>query len=427
MKKIIVPVLLTIFLFSACYNEFDLGLDILPEGDLTQLKSFDTVTVLGKTVLSEHVRTSMPQYLFLGRYEDPIFGTTEAGFIAQMYLIDYPGFPDDIVLDSICISMKLPEGEDDVYYGNPFSPVKVKVYRITDSLSASDPYYSDFQPDVNSYTLVGDNNLYYNPSDSTVSIRLSDEFGQYLIDNEDEIFYSYGTFFHQIIRGFYFEPYEGNGAIFKIEANKDRYHSKFKLIMYYHTESRPDTQYVFDEVQVNQLSVKFNLFKHDYTNAVFYDQLQSDDFNNENTYLQGLAGTKVELKFPYVQNLKNSNIAITKAEIVFKVPKESIGTFEPVPEIGIMGKDTAGVEIFFQDFIEPVSNKYTGAKLENYNEYRLNVTRFVEGLISGAYDDLHIYLVDVNTSSDFKRSVISTSLNQETPLKLVIFYTDLPN
>ncbi len=427
-SKLLIFSLFSILSFS-CYNKFTIGLDLLPKEDLTSMQIIDTITIVGRTVESEPVRTDQPSALLIGRYEDPYFGTTSAGFVVQMLLIDYPGFPDDIVLDSICFKLPLYYSKDDkdAYYGDPFSPVRVHVYRISNELNSSDKHYSNEVVDTSGYTLIGDEVIRFSPSDSMLTIKLSNDFGQYLIDNEDDIFYSYGTYFHQIIKGFYFEPYQGNGAIYKVDINKDRWHTKFKMVMYYHTESKPDSERIFNGVQGNNLSLRYNVYKHDYTNAAFYQQLQNpDDYNNTMIFLQGMGGTKAKIKFPYIKNLRKKNFVINKAELIFKIPEQTIGKYPPISEIALMGKDTAGNEVFFQDFIEPVSNSYIGAKLENYNEYRLNVTRFIQAVINGNYDNIDFYIVNKTSSTDFKRTVLSTSLNTSEPMKLVIFYTKLP-
>ena len=83
----ITGVLIFLGLVSACENDPDpIGLSIQPLSDKPPVFYFDTTTVASFTLLVDSVSSEKPQYSLLGNNIDPVFGSTDAGFLTQLTL-----------------------------------------------------------------------------------------------------------------------------------------------------------------------------------------------------------------------------------------------------------------------------------------------------------------------------------------------------
>lgn len=419
---------------SGCDDKFDIGENIVPNSDFLNTQITDTVEIFMYTEKAPRERTDNPLYLLLGSYTDPVFGLSESSFITQVLQATYPNFDETTVLDSICLV--LPLVQDDYYYGESDFSLNLSVYKVTDTLFTSKYYYSDANPDdYTSYEELGSGDakltnieyIKYLDDEQTqidtmydtlaISLRLDDSFGQELLDNNED-FFSYGKF-TEIFKGIYVKNNTTNSAIYKIDYNVPSTTSNFGMVIFYKNEGDTESQkYV---LPINSSSARFNIYNHDYSTSLFYDQLQNPGtIVDDVAYIQSMAGTTVRMEIPGLKNF--DSVVVQKAELIIKnAPTTVYGDFDPLEKIWFAGYDTTGTIVYFNDFL---SSSYEGAEIDSDDSYSFFVTRIVQDLIAGIYDDqeFSIYLTELNAGEDFKRSVITTGQNQE-PSKLVITYT----
>jgi hypothetical protein len=157
--------------------------DVLPEGEMIKGLNYDGHELLTKNVMRESVRTSDASYGIIGKFNDPEFGSSEAGFLTDFSLGSQVKFKPDSIL-----GISLTTGNDTVYkkaeeitfyqfnnngdarfpydewivdslvlnlqyqfnnwYGDMLHEQKVNIYELTTTLgSVSKEYYSDHDVD----------------------------------------------------------------------------------------------------------------------------------------------------------------------------------------------------------------------------------------------------------------------------------------
>lgn len=429
-KHIFIVLLLSFFAFS-CEESFKIGADFLPTGDFLDIQITDTVEVFLTTELTEKIRTDNSGSLLVGKYNDPYFGSTQAGFITQVLENTYPNFPDGIILDSICLQFQL--YENDGVYGDSTPPFDFTVYEVTQTLSnlSTQYYYSNESPEnYTNFDILGTGtaNIYYfeekDKDKKTIiykgmSLKLNNSFGQRLIDDDDRYFYSYGTNFSEIFKGIYVESNSNNQAIYKIRTTITSDSSDFGMIMYYHTDSSTTPQTYI--MLINTSSARFNLFEHDYTNVPFVNNDKT--IRDSLVYLQSMAGTVLKFEAPGLKNFEN--IVINKAELLLPVAPNTYDNFKPIDYLWFAAYDTADNIVYFEDF---AGSSYQGADLTDNNTYSFYITRIVQDLIQNIYQNLpfELYITNLASSVDFKRSII-TNGNHSKPTKLIITYSKYKN
>lgn len=147
-----------------------------------------------------------------------------------------------------------------------------------------------------------------------LTIKLDNEkVGKYIVSGTKKDFSS-GTDFINFFKGFYVNTDDvasGQGAIYGFNV----YRSFMMLYYKDHTtlSSGKDTIYSSRvKFPITDNSARFNLPK--------FTPLKGEELKNENIYLQGIHGTKVKVKMPFLDEWKNKeSISINKAELVFKV------------------------------------------------------------------------------------------------------------
>ncbi len=420
--------LLPVILFSlfSCNENYNLGLNILPNDDNVNINIIDTVQVNLTTEKAFPMISNNPTNLIIGKYNDPVFGISEASFMTQFRETSYPTWGDSAIYDSV--SLILPLAFNDYYYGdNKDTHINLSVYKVTDTINHI--YKTDQNPDeLTNYELIGQGNAYkkYFFADTTsepdtlaLILPLNYSFGYTMVTNSLDYFENTVSYFHNIFKGIYVKNNSENPGLYRINTNTNKENSHFGLVFYYHFAhtSAKVRQYC---VSLSTSCSRFNMFSHDYTNATFNNELSdsTNTSNNEFAYLQSMAGTVVKFSAPGLLNL--DSIVINKAILIFKTVQNDNN--KPLNEIWLAGLDSINTIIKFQDFY---SNSYQGALLED-NEYKFNVTRIIQGYINGVYNSNYFdfYLMDLSGASSFERSII-TNKNNSNPPRIVITYSKI--
>jgi hypothetical protein len=413
---------------SACDKNFELGGNILPSDDFLDIQITDTVAVKLYTENSPHLITSSPQYLLIGNYEDPDFGTTSASFFLQLSQYSYPDWGDSVIFDSICLG--LPLAEDPYKYGGTNQPLELQVLEVSDTLKQI-YYYSDENP--NDYTdgnVIGQGlTSYFTAYDTDTSatenkdtlgllVRLSDSLGQEFIDNADAYFFNYSERFYNIFFGIYVKATNDNFGIYKIRNSVNTKTKNFGLIIFYHFPNSPSEsrRFVIPFVSSN---VKFNIFSHDYSNSDFPEiEDTTTQLLRDKAYLQAMSGTVIRLEAPGLANL--DSIIINKAELILKVEENS--QYPENDQLWFVGYDTTKSLVYFDDFNY---NTYQGATLYS-NEYHFIITRIIQEEINNFYkkNGIKLYITDLNSNFNFQRCIINNGVGlNSSPTKLIITYT----
>lgn len=435
------PLLFIVFGFSSCKKDpYTLGFSLLPPTDTLAASYSDTATIIAYSVIQDSIRTDKTSTNMLGSLYDPVFGVTTASFCSQVLLsTEDVNFGERPVLDSVVLMLKYAG-----IYGDSNALQRVKVFELDEDLSPDSVYYSNHK--VKYYnTLLADRTFKPNFKDSIdiygtkvpahLRINLSQHtnyFGnKILYAPPDALLNNAG--FVKFIKGLYIEssPVNSGGALLSFNMSS----ALTNLIIYYHHEDGEDSLgYSF---LMNQYCARINTFDHNNYNEAL-PEVKNQILNNDTAggknllFLQGLAGTKVKIRIPFIKDYsKSQKIAINNAILILK-NFETDTTLSPPPQLYIVQEDSAGHLYYLFDYQEGAA--YSGGKyLASDRSYRFRITRHVQKLIldEAPNNDLYILINNPSASSLAPNRLIGSGTEPQPPaitadkLQLQIIYTKI--
>jgi hypothetical protein len=146
--------------------------------------------------------------------------------------------------------------------------------------------------------------------------------------------------------------------------------------------------------------------------TAFADSTSSRDL----IYFQGMAGTKVKIKFPYLKNLiaNLGPIVVNRAELVITPNPGSTIPFSQLPKLTMYRYDIARQLSYIQDanpndprFISP--STFGGYYSRSVNGYHFVITGYVQDLINGKAVDYGTYLAPVDTTNKSSVDIAATT------------------
>ena len=434
--------------FTSCNESSVVGLDVQPSNDLLNVgfedtTSINTRTVKGDSLITDETLISSGNVL-IGKYIDPVFGTSIASIYTQLRLptnIVATSFGTAPVCDSIIISL-IYEG---TAYGKKDKKLqKLNVYQLSESMSTASTYYSNSTLSKFSTDLTAADGYVFQPrtgsstSDSVtvlgvklkpqLRVPLDNAFGQLLLNNQGTGNIATNTDFQNFFKGVYITtentstlPGEGNILHFKFGESK--------VTLYYHNSTTDSLKYDFNLGSV----ARFNHFEHDYAGASsdLTNQFSTPSQTQNNTvYVQSMAGAKTKIEFPHLMNwLKNGMIGVNKAELVISVDTTvstyMIDTFAAPAALILFGINDDGTTYAIPDAFEGAT--YFGGTLNSGAvQYRFNIARYIQQVLDGDRNNNGLYILASNGAVYGNRAVISGGQSTSArPMKLNITYTKL--
>lgn len=432
--KFLCGALIASLLFASCKKDTsDIGLPLL--GDQLEGIFTDTMTVITHTKKNKPLKTGLPAAILCGNYYDPIFGTTSASFYAELApqnigtTVTFGATP---VIDSVVLSLTYKS-----YYGNP-APLNFKVFQVTDTINKGTLYYSTSVKPYNSIFPLANVILEPNTVDSVhadgktygpqLRIHLDKTLLSGLVNTSSGIYNSTDAF-RAVFPGIYVAAYQTNfsGARAIYSFNQSDPHSK--LTVYYHDQAVfPVVPETFD-FQMTATTGRFNHFDHDYTSAPnIQTQIADTDINQESVvYAQGLAGLQVKLQFPYLNQLKkDGKVAINEAEIIVKADPSTMDSYLSAPtSMVLVALDDTDGYLLTPDLQE--GGTYAGGTYDaTRHEYRFNIARYLQGVLTGAITDHGLMIIPSNGAIFANRVVLGGgAVNSPYRMRLKLTYTKL--
>lgn len=444
-KNLLAAFSLLAILFQSCIKEpSELGLEITPPGDKLDFQYCDTISVSAYSVLEDSIITSSLTTNLLGSIYDPVFGKTTASLYAQFRMSTSDNdFGTDPVVDSTVLKLQY-KG----YYGEIKTPQHFKVYELSEDLK----YYSDDDNTIKKYYYststvshysqpIADYRFTPRPNDSLtidgdvkaphLRIRLSNEFGQNILNADPDSFEEDSVFVKKVLKGICIisEPVNsyGKGAI--LSFNPTGTHSE--LVIYYHNSSDTST---FTLAIKSSYSPYFNHYEHygyQGAEALLRRQLRGDTLaGNDKLYIQAMGGVKVQIQFPDIRKMiKSGKIAINQAELVLKIADNHSPSpnkpFAPPSSLSlvhrIVRENQADTTQTMED--QEDGNDYFNGNLDANNEYRFRISTFIQSLLSdNPPTNKKLWLYSKNTAY---RTILNGAGNPDGKLKLELYYTPL--
>jgi hypothetical protein len=424
----LLTLLISLFILNSCHSDHNIG---LPADAATQLSGtlVDTSTVVVNTVTdagfltpgitpTDSIVTSGLAKTPMGLFRDPALGTVQSDIAVGLMLPGGTAYTlpsGSIVIDSAVLALKYADG----FYGDSLtSKYKVNVYQLG-SRPLAKTYYNttDFSKSLG--PLVGTQTFYARTHDSVkvyniisgypdtlwkvapqLRVPISKNFVSSILFNATSDQLGSNTVFQNNVKGLYItlDPTgtQGAGGTFMFNLNDS-------LKVYYHTINGTtiDTASVGMPLSSNHAAHIIRTPSAAVTSAL------ANNNPNDIIYLQGLAGLRAKISFPYIKNIlkqAGSNIVINRAELVITPVTGSTIPFKAQPKLTMYRYDLAHIPAEVQDAsttdgraggIGVFGGYYNHAK----NEYHFIITAYIEDLINGYSVDYGTYLATVDTTN----------------------------
>lgn len=444
----ILPLSLSLFLAS-CDESSVVGLDVQPENDLLNVGYQDTTTVYTRTFLGDSLNTDESLIStgigLIGKYRDPVFGTTTASMYTQVRIptnITSTTFGTSPVCDSVILSLVY---EGPVYGKFYRKEQKLNVYQLSEDIIQGNVYYSNQTVAKYPSDLTKSNGYVFKPSplDSVVvlgkklkpqeRIPLDDALGQLILNNQSTGSIANNTLFQSFFKGLYLTT-ENTVGLHVNEGNIINFRmGESKITVYYHNSNAVNNDSLFYDLPLGSVA-RFNHFEHDYS-AGSIDAALSAQINatpadtNPVVFVQGMAGVQTKITFPFLMNWVDKGlIAINKAELVINldttVSTYMLDTFASPSAFVLYGINNDGTYYAIPDAFEG-STYYGGTYNSGTKQYRYNIARYIQQVLDGDRSNTGLFLLTSNGANVANRAVIAGGNAANRAMKLNITYTKL--
>lgn len=376
------PIFLLVVTMISCEDEFaETGSDFVNSIEIQPAYEMDNLATYSEKINS--VQSNGYNNYFLGKYNDPIYGTSEASILTQLILSESnPDFGTDPEIDSVVLTLpfysrQVEENEyvlDSVYGNGSFT---LNIYESNQFLRNFDPgedgefeesqlYYSDqlseLQSNIENTPLATSEVI--TPSEMTESmilfnqltednidtvsvsprIRMNlpvDYFTEKIFDESNSEFLVSNNSFINYLRGFYLkaeqESSENIMSMFNMngdDANITIYYRTMRAAPSTEIIEDPELEERYETYELNFNGNKLNLYENDFS-VDLSDQNQAE--GEENIYLKGGEGSVGVIDLfngpdsnddgvsDELEELRNNNWLINEANLDFYV-NEDIAT-----------------------------------------------------------------------------------------------------
>lgn len=399
---------LSFFLLTACVKESNVGSGLLSDQDLLSHSFVDTFTVEALSLEMDSFNTTGLPRVALGELNDADLGSTKSGFQFQFNL---PGnnftFGQDAVIDSVFIFLKYA-----AVYGDSSQTHQVLVNQLDEQLEDTVSYYA--QDNVLATNLLADTMLSFHVSDSaygtdgveynTLAIRLNNSITDQIISADGSADLADDEAFHAFIKGLKVEVQDAglpqnSGSI----ARFNLHDADSRFVVFYSSNGSN----LNAEFPINTSSRSFISTSHDYTSSPIVANQIVDTLSAFDSYaLSGIAGIKLRLKFPYLEDLQNSGKTIAKAQLI--MPKNRFSdVFENPSELWILNIPTSSYSASSDD--------------ENYY---IDLTEYIQSVLFAQHSTNYLDIVISDYFENISRTIVNGPQNAE-PLRLAIDFTEL--
>lgn len=420
-----------VLFLGSCAKDLSIGSDLV-EGDKLNIKFTDTLSVqysaerLDSAIAFNvgSVRTN----LFLGNYDDPIFGTSTAEIVAELLPPSAIPLSNVVSIDSVVFSLAY---DSTNCVGDLSQNFTVELNRLRDTLPYDKIYTNRIvatQTRIktdrldNSHTFIpntGDRRKPLATSDTTylayVNWKLDTTFGRSLFN----ILADKGTSgFAAEFKGLLLRGVGTTSSMLSFNMLSSPA-SKMTVFYTYRDTTLKQSYYSFGFVN----AILYNYLKHNYAGKKVGDAIGNPAKGDSAFYLQGLAGVNTKLTIPFAQNL--GKVAINKAELEWTLDVTD-ATLPNITSIIIAEKDTAGNYTLISDAND--ASSFGGAVTEVavngrvVKKIKTNITNYFQTLVKGT-GKKELYVLPQSKLSTAGRTVIFGAKNSVYPAKLNVTYT----
>jgi len=445
----LLTLLISLFILNSCKNQDTTGFTLGTKGSLSG-SLVDTATVFTKNTPDDSVVTSGITKSPLGYLNDPVFGVTQADLVTDLNLPASTAYTlpaGTITIDSAVLVLNYANG----FYGDSSLASKyvINVYQLSQRQGANSTYYSNstfshgstllgstsllnynFSPKPNTKLVIDTNVTGKAPAPDTIPAQIRIPFNQSFLRTNlfgaSAATLASNLIFKNNVKGLYITTQAtGTGGIMMVTASSASVNVYIRSV----SGSVIDTAVV--NLPVTQYASAISRVK----SAVFQNALTNKTTVTDSLgYLQGLAGSRVRIKFPYIDSLFShrnvgglNNIVINQAELIVSVnPASDIPAYlSPSLRLTMYELDVANQPVEIPD-ASNLSTADAVAAFGGYllttvkpaNTYHFIVTGYLQNILSKNLVDYGTYISVTDTSST--ATTIPTSGTPETARRTII-------
>ncbi len=440
---------LALLIWVSCEDPGIIGIDVDPD-NLSFSAHYQQFTLPAKLVQVDSIVSGNAGRVLVGRYNDPLFGTTTAKAYSQVWLSTSINIPENGIFDSLILQLKLDHVNG---LEEEFSELhNLKLYRLTEDIDEFTTFYTtsesirsriQFGSAIFTYDTIQAGGEIKVNLDTTLRITMQEQLGQLIFDKMKDEFdstFDSNTNWLAFFQGIVLEPGDEYFTItgFKI---KD---SRSNMIMYYH--------YTDDEGEIVNAEYNFNLepavhysnISHDPTGTAIggtrplYTEYTASD---NNIYLQAGTGIVAKIDFtPVIEFADTIDLMILNTAILTLGSVDEYPPFvKPPDKLIFYYTDSSNFRLKNQEgFLKTIQqdnpsidatsarfplesafvvNDSTKNIIESYSD---RITSYVQALIDGVIED-HLVLAYPVTLTN--ATTIDRLLLDPESIKLEIYYT----
>ena len=389
---------------ASCTDPNTIGLEVQPTSDniiISDISSFNWQTT--QTDSEDSLRTDEALNLILGGIDDSQFGLNNAGFYTQILLTENnTDLGTNPIVDSVVMSYTYSG-----YYGDLENFTSLDVLILQEDIYKDSVYYS------NSYQISSLGGMSYVESFSvsedasespSLTIRLSDSFGQEILDLQNEGLKDNEAFLENF-KGISVIASAQNTMLYLNPTGSNSF-----LKIYYHNEqSGSDT--ISLDFELGGDAARINLFNH--------KPLVNLNQEEDKVYIQSMAGYKTRISINNSDSLKSmlEGKSINKVTMSFDVNEGSQAEYTAHDKLFLVRVNEEGNNIFLTDFtIE--GETHFGGRLED-DKYEFNITRYFYQLLNNDIYTNDLYLLPAGAAVNANRTILNKDI------KLTIHYSEL--
>lgn len=398
-----------LFLLPSCTEPDLIGLDLQPVSE-TPGVSIETLEVESFVVMEDSLIMWSPlknliesPTLFIGTYDDPYLGKTQASTVAQIRLgntITTTTFAGATTPDSVILSFLYRE-----INGDSTSMHHISVYELNQKLFNDSTYYSSrtydrFTTTIGHADLIPTlDSLEFNsvkiapqlriPMDTSFGGRLMREY----ISNPST--FASNTAFTDYFKGIVMvDSADGVGSIVTLTST-----SSLHLLTIYFSGNK-SYQFLIDAG-----AVRTSFFSHQYLPQ------NLDSFPDDDLVVASMAGLKDSLVINNIASLYDDGpVSISSARLIFELKDGSApNKFKAHTNLLVFGSDSSGNNVATADANE-TSSYFGGLYDATQNKYTFNVARYVQQtlkkVVQNGGKDYGLFLVAGGSTSNARRSVV---------------------
>jgi len=451
-----------LFATTSCNEPSLIGADVI-DTDRPDVVSTDTLTIFASSIEDDSIQTFDDLNLLLtyplGKFEDPIFGKSDAEINTQLRLTGRPDsaifnriIDNEAKLDSVIFVL---EYDPDRFFGNSNSQQNVSVFLLDDPMDNNVNYYST--DDFAAGSLLGSGTVNPSQPDTTLILRGDTIRSPQLrlkLDKDNPIFTDY--LFRDINSLQYYQSDDSllqilNGVKVVVD-NPDHTDLMMSIklssapiagmYMHYHTKptiDNPDADTVFYQFRISNDAAQMVNFKHDYENSFvksYIDSINDETDGEEFIFVQGMQGLIGKIRIPYTNGLKNTiiNQAQLELTIATMVPDDEADYREnPLEQIFLSKRNEDGdliaiadlqaafggnlVRVFGGNLVEEIINNV------DIGTYTMNITEHLQDMINGLEETDELFITTIGKAEATNRSIIFGTGHPTHAPKLNVTYT----